>query len=222
MREPIAVTGMVIHQVPSGEYDRIVKILTKEKGKITAFAKGARKPTGKLGAVTLPYCFGTFQIVTSGSLYIITEAVIENYFEDLHRDYEGVCYAGYFAEIATTYGQENNDEIQLLKLLYQTLRAILLPSIPNRLIKCIYELKILSINGELPDDLSMAECNDPKIVSDESVAYAFHYIMTSSIRSLYTFTVSEAVLQHLERIAHIATNKIWSYEFKSLSLILDL
>ena len=39
----LSVTGMVIKQEPSGEFDRRVVILTKEKGKISVFAKGARR-----------------------------------------------------------------------------------------------------------------------------------------------------------------------------------
>ena len=44
MPESLYVTGIVLKQTPFGEYDRIVSLLTREKGKITAFARGARKP----------------------------------------------------------------------------------------------------------------------------------------------------------------------------------
>ena len=43
MQESLYVTGIVLKQTPFGEYDRIVSLLTREKGKITAFARGARK-----------------------------------------------------------------------------------------------------------------------------------------------------------------------------------
>ena len=50
MQESLYVTGIVLKQTPFGEYDRIVSLLTREKGKITAFARGARKPGNRLAA----------------------------------------------------------------------------------------------------------------------------------------------------------------------------
>ena len=76
MQEYITVTGIVLKQTPVGEYDRHISLLTKERGKVSAFARGARKPGGRLAAATGPFCFGSFKLYQGRSAYTLAEAEI--------------------------------------------------------------------------------------------------------------------------------------------------
>ena len=85
--------------------------------------------------------------------YTIFKAEVKNYFEELVSDLDSVWYGYYFAEIAEYYGKENLDAAQMLNLLYVSFKALTNKSIPNELIRFIYELRMISINGECPDFL---------------------------------------------------------------------
>ena len=83
MQELIGVTGIILKTEPIGEYDRRVVILTRERGKISAFARGARKQGSRLLASTNPFCFGKFSLYPGKSAYNVSETLISNYFEGL-------------------------------------------------------------------------------------------------------------------------------------------
>ena len=109
MAEVTTVTGMILSAMPVGEYDRRLVILTKEYGKITVFAKGARKPNSALIGVTRSFIFGTFEVYRGRESYTMYKASAKEYFENVVNDLNAVCYACYFAEIADYYGRENID-----------------------------------------------------------------------------------------------------------------
>ena len=93
-------TGMILSAAPIGEYDKRVVILTKEKGKISAFAKGARRPNSPLGA-------GLVRLVISENLCCMKEEIPtlsvgrdrRIIFAELRTDMEAAYYAFYFLRI---------------------------------------------------------------------------------------------------------------------------
>ena len=215
MQEYTQITGMVLKAEPIGEYDRRIVILTKEKGKISAFARGARKQGSRLLAATNPFSFGEFKLYAGRSSYNVMEAAISNYFEGLREDFEGAYYGMYFLELMDYYTRENNDEKEMLRLLYQSLRALLHEGLPNRLIRYIFELKAMVINGEFPGIPTEKDWN-------QSTEYAVSYIVDSSIERLYTFTVTPEVLKQLQEIADDYRRRYLDRTFKSLEIVDNL
>lgn len=239
----ITVTGMVLAATPIGEYDRRVVLLTKERGKISAFARGARRPNSALVGVTSPFSFGQFTVYEGRTSYTLMSASISNYFETLRSDVEGAYYGFYFLDLANYYGREANDETILLKLLYQTMRALVNPKLPNSLIRYIYELKVITINGEGPQMFECISCGGregEKVFSVQkgglicekcsahirdgrrllpATIYTMQYIISTPVERLYTFLVKDEVLREL---ADVVTDYLEEYlgkRFKSLEIL---
>ncbi len=214
MQDRVEVTGIVIKAEPMGEYDRRVVLLTKERGKIAAFARGARRTNSRFMAPTSPFAFGIFQVYEGRSSYTVCEASISNYFEELRGDLEGACYGMYFLELCDYCTRENNDEREILKLLYQSLRALTHGTIPKRLVRCIFEIRLVVLNGEFPG--MPAEKLDP------STLYALEFIAGTPVEKLYTFAVKEEVLLELERTAGKYRRDCLPGKFHSLEVLQSL
>lgn len=213
MQEQVNVTGIILKAEPVGESDRRVVILTRERGKIAAFARGARKQGSRLLASTNPFCFGQFRIYEGRTAYSIAEAVISNYFEGLRDDFELACYGMYFLEVMDYYTRENSDETKMLGLLYQSLRALQHESLSNELVRYIFEIKALAQNGEYP---GLPENGKSYL---DSTVYAMSYIVNTGVEKLYTFTVKPEVLSELKMIADYYRKRFVDRKFKSLEIL---
>lgn len=212
MQDFTTVTGIVIKTEPISEYDKRVVILTKEKGKISAFAKGCRKPGNRLMAAANPFSFGEFRLYAGKSSYNIMEANIKNYFDGLRKDFDAAYMGMYFLEVADYYTRENLDATELLRLLYQSLRALESGKYDSAFVRMVFEIKSIVINGEFPGVPEHKEYLD-------GTAYALSYIEKSTIEKLFSFEVSKEVQSELIQIAKIYCNRFHDKRFASLDII---
>lgn len=240
------VTGIVLSALPIGEYDKRIVILTKEKGKISAFARGARRPNSQLAGAVMPFSFGKFSLYEGRSSYTVGSASIANYFSELLEDVTAAYYAYYFVDVADYCTREGNDEREMLKLLYQTFRALVKKTIPFSLIRAVYELKTVTINGEGPQvyqcvvcgtkDKSMKfsvkrgglicdQCNKGVMDAEfmnPSTLYTFQYVVSSPIEKLYTFRLSDEVMQEFIAKVKRYVETYMDHRFKSLEILKEL
>ena len=54
------VLGVVTRAVNYRDHDRILTLVTRERGKLTATARGCRKPQSKLLTAASPFCYGEY------------------------------------------------------------------------------------------------------------------------------------------------------------------
>ena len=89
------------------EYDKRLVLLTKEFGKITAFARGARKTTSQFLAGSQPMAFGEFTLYRGRNAYTVTSMKISDYFSSDMKDIDSMYMGMYFLELADYYGRGN-------------------------------------------------------------------------------------------------------------------
>ena len=95
--------------MPIGEYDRRLVILTKERGKIATFAKGARRQNSAFLACSQPFAFGKFELYEGRTSFNLASASISNYFQDVMMNLEAAYFGMYFCELVDYFAQEFDD-----------------------------------------------------------------------------------------------------------------
>ena len=243
MVDTFTVMGMVLSSMPIGEYDKRIVIYTKEMGKISAFVRGARRANSPYLASTQAMSFGEFTLYRGRNSYTVNSAKISDYFFEKMHDPD-VLYTGmYFLELADYYGKEDLPSPETLALLYLAMKNLSEGKIERELIRCIFELKMMVINGEYPDFFSCKLCGKKEelvffdeakegvICSDcygtvseqkrlkKSTLYALQYIVSSPIGKLFSFTVNDDILEQLKTIINAYIAKRVDKHFNSLDFL---
>lgn len=247
MRDTVTVTGMIVQSSPIKEFDRRVELLTKEAGRISAFARGARRPNSLLCACTVLFTFGEFQLYEGRDSYTLTAGSIKNQFAALAEDYDALCYCSYFAEMARYFTRENLEAPQELLLMYVTMRAVMAGKQPLPLIRMVYELRMMQIQGEMLELFQCLNCGavgaqtvylsagglvcDSCVEQDAGLRqstpihlsgdalYTIQYILTAELEGLFAFQISDTVFQELDNFRTRYLKRYLPHRFSTLDFI---
>jgi len=116
--------GIVLRRVELGEADRLITLYTREHGKLHAVAKGARKPTSRLGGRIEPFTYLRGLLATGRSLDILSQVEVVESFGTLRADLPRMAYAAYAVELIDRATAAREPNAQLFHLLLGTLRAM--------------------------------------------------------------------------------------------------
>lgn len=218
----VSVNGIIISSMPIGEYDRRVEILTSDYGRISAFASGARKPSSELVAASRVFALGTFELYQGKNSYNMRHAKISEFFTELSTSMELSGYGFYFLELCRYFSRENVNASDMLSLLYYSLKALCRESIDNRLVRSVFELKMLDINGLCPGPERIISPEGRFSIGRElnaSTAYTINYVLGSEPSALYRFKLSDEVLDEFREVTARLMKMTVDREFKSLEFL---
>lgn len=147
--------AIVLSRRDFGESDRLLKLFTPDYGKISAVAKGARKPKSKVGGHIELFARSDVLIHKGRSLDILTQAELIDPYLGLRQDLRRAAYANYVAELLDRFtADEDVAQGELFVLLHQSLQRIAGAADP-RLSARFYELHLLDLAGFRPE---LMEC----------------------------------------------------------------
>ena len=95
------------------------------------------------------------------------------------------------------------------------IRDRLVPSLPRKLVRYIYELKAMTYSGECPH--TFEQFSDWNL--NPSTEYALQYVVAASVEKLYTFLLTEEVFAEFARVVTWIRKHYVEHRFKSLEIL---
>lgn len=143
------VTSIVLKRTDVGEADRLLTLLTLQRGKLRAVAKGARKPSArKTGHVEL-FNSVELQIAVAREIDIVLQAQTLEPFLRLREDLDRLSYAYYFAELVDRLVGEEIEQQEVYDLMLAALHWLETTNHLGRTAR-YFEMQLLDTLGYRP------------------------------------------------------------------------
>ncbi|MCR5097792.1 MAG: DNA repair protein RecO [Lachnospiraceae bacterium] len=237
MDNSFTLTGLILTSKNVGDYDKWVTILTRERGRVGAFVRGARRPKSQVIAAGSAMVYGAFTAYEGRDSVSITGCDISEHFSQIKNDIDLVWYASYFLEVADYYAREGLDESERLRLLYRSLLALGEESFTPEHVKMVYEYRTMVINGEAPNVFECMNCGNKELthfsmnhrgticsecakelggeVLTPAVLFAMQHMSTAAIEKLYSFVLKEGAFEELKSIILRYRHRYMDHTFNS-------
>jgi DNA repair protein RecO (recombination protein O) len=119
-------TAIVLRTVDTGESDRVVTLLSRERGKVAAFARGARASKRRFGGALEPFTLVTAEVRESpgAELLGLDSVSVLSPFGAIRGDLARIACAAYAAELARELVRDHEPHDDLFELLAAYLGAL--------------------------------------------------------------------------------------------------
>ena len=182
--------GLVIKEYPAGEKDKRLLLLLFDRGRQTAYARGAGNPNSKFHACAQTFAFSEFVFYEGAGFLSVTQCEIHKNFYGLREDFERFCLAGHVLEMADRMIMPGISCQNELRLIYLSLMKLSQPDYPPRLAAAVFELKFLQLGGFCDKTL-------PDITLSGAAAKAVSWVLEKDIKDIFSFKLGELALGEL-------------------------
>ena len=238
----ITTDGLVIKETNIRDNDRMITIITRDLGVITAFVRGVKSIKSKRGSSTSLLSFSNFSLELKGDTYTVTEASINKVFFGAGSDIITLTVAQYFCELCNVFRPYENESEEFLRLILNSLHFLTENKHSPELIKAITELRVAVIAGYAPNVVACNGCgkfedavmffklDDGTLYSNAcrkencvsitlTVLQAIRHIVYSKFESLYSFEIPETAAKQLSQLTERFVTYQTEHRFTTLQFL---
>lgn len=157
--------ALILRRRDYGDADRILTILTPDRGRIEVIAKGARKTTSRKAGHLELFAHASLLLAQARTWDIITEAATVESFRHLREDLDAISRAGYVAELGEAFAESTDEPTPLWELATFALRELDLAAAGDDIDRGVlidwFVLRLLVTTGFQPNLATCIQCDEP-------------------------------------------------------------
>lgn len=235
------VNGIVIKETDMGESGKRITVLTKEHGKMLLSVRGAKNTKKGMQAAVQLFSCCEFTLFEGRGFYSVTQADITESFYGIRNDFARLAYGAYILELTDRASFEELENNMAFDLLLRTLFVLASGKRGPRLTAAVYVLRLLkeygfmgdcsvcqacgkpmeeAYYGSMADGLYCDECRGVSIGKlGRGALRALKHITESPVNTLFSFEVSDAVLEELWDFSTAYRREYLGEHYKTLDYI---
>lgn len=156
----ITTEAIVLRERTVDDYDSVLTLLTKDCGVITAYARGVRKPRAAIRVCAELLSYSCFVLFRNKDKYSVDKADIDTVFMGIRGDIEKLSLASYLCELTAEVAPHEEEAGEYLRLLLNSLHMLDQKKRSCAFIKPLYELRLLTMAGFMPNLVSCSLCGN--------------------------------------------------------------
>ncbi|MBW2108741.1 MAG: DNA repair protein RecO [Deltaproteobacteria bacterium] len=160
---PLRSSAVTLRSIAYGDSDSIVTFFSRDYGKVSLMAKGARKSVKRFSGIL--ELFSVLDLVwTQGrgkGLCILQEASVVNPFEGLRTDFSKTAYAAHWCELVYHWMQAGHPQPAVYDLLIYVLDRLSEGALSDEVLHIAFQLHFMRINGFAPTLDHCVKCGKP-------------------------------------------------------------
>ncbi len=217
--------AIVIKTFESGESSQRIRLLCRQKGKITVFAKGSKNTKSRLLPACQLFTYGEYMLYEGRSFYSVTQADVKNSFYDIRNNLRAFAYASYITELTDRTLPDNTQADDVMRLLYMALESLSKEETVSKLAAAVFAIKYLQFSGlwadegyctccgESNEDMNFFSCESGGFVCkkcsegiydavfvSQGFKMAVKYVLENFSRKIFMFKTSQKVADELSQI----------------------
>ena len=158
--ERFVTCGLVLRETVTRDADKILTVLTLDRGRLSVIARGARRKGSRVAAACQLLAYSEMTLYERGRWTMLDAADTIELFDGLRQDLTALSLAAYFAELTEAVSDGSGGDV--LPLLLNALYALSALKKPPQLVKPAFQFRLMALAGYEPMADGCALCGAPQ------------------------------------------------------------